>query len=535
MSKEVLSTSCPNCTATVSAESRFCINCRHELSQSNTSRPPTVLEQVCPKCKAGVGQSATFCGNCGASLDYQARAQAGEFPLPARAILAVVAIAFLIIIFAGSNQPRVAFREAYLSSLPADSKPGALPFLSFNRAEPKVAYSAKDNDQPYVYDGDRRLRDFDSAEKAIFNRDGSRFAYVAKDDRKAITEFVVVDGRRGPAVEGVGTLSFSPDGRIVYGAKLSDKWSIYIEHEKGPTYDSVYYPVFARDAKTITYIGRLGDKYVAVTDGKQGEMFDDISFPVNSRYGTTVAYRARQNGKWFVVVNDKKGPAFDSIEDGPAVSEDGGKIAYVAYESPLSRLSPERDDGLANIAYQSATSAMRKILMIGDKRQELDYSTTIYGLLFNPEGSRVAYKVRKYNKYYVMDGDKKGPEYDLITALVFTPDGSRVAYAAYQSGKGFIVVGDTNGPAFDEVYPPSFSPDGSQIAFVAKKADKRMMIIGDVSHLTYSYQTGPECDVVYFPLFSIDGSSVAYGAVQGQSIMWKVMSVNDVSPFSVDK
>ena len=532
MSKEALSKSCPNCGMAVSTESRFCINCRHELSQPPASPgPPTVLEHVCPKCKATVGRAATFCGNCGAALGHQAE----NFPLLACAIIAVVAIAFLIIIFTGSSQPRIAFREAYLASLPGDTKSGGVPFLSFNRAEPKVAYSAKDSDQPYVYDGDKRLRDFDSAEKAIFSRDGSRFAYVAKDDRKAATEFVVVDGKRGPSVDSVGTLSFSPDGRLVYGAKLSDKWSIYVEHEKGPTFDSVYFPVFARDAKTITYIGKQGDKYVIITDGKQGEMFDDIAAIRISRYGTTVAYQAKQKGKWFVVVNDKKGPNFDSIEDGPAVSDDGSKVAYVAYESSLSLLSPRHEYGLRNASYQSATSPMRKVLMIGDKRQELDYATTIYGLLFNPEGSRVAYKVRKYNKYYVMDGDKKGPEYDLITSLVFTPDGSRVAYDAYQSGKAFVVVGDTNGPPFDEVYSPSFSPDSSQMAFVAKKADKRVMVAGDIRYLTYSYQTGPECDVIYPPLFSIDGSSVAYGAVQGQSVMWKVMSLNEVSQFHVDK
>ena len=503
----------------MSAQSRFCINCRHELSHPSASpdisRSPTVLEHVCPKCKATVGRAATFCGNCGAALGHQAK----EFTLLACAILAVVAGAFLVIIFTGSNQPRVAFREAYLASLPGDAKPGALPFLSFNRAEPKVAYSAKDGEQPYVYDGDKRLRDYDSADKAIFSRDGSRFAYVAKDDRKASNEFVVVDGKRGPTVDGVGTLSFSPDGRVVYGAKLSDKWSIYIEHEKGPSFDSVYYPVFARDAKTTTYIGKQGDKYVSITDGKQGEMFDDISFPANSRYGTTVAYRAKQDGKWFVVVNGKRGPTFDSIEDGPAISEDGSKVAYVAYESSV----------------QSTPGAARKVLMIGDRRQELDYATTVYGLIFSPEGSRVAYKVRKNNKYYVVDGDRRGPEYDLITSMVFTPDGSRVAYDAYQSGKAFLVVGDTNGPPFDEVYSPSFSPDSSQVAFVAKKADKRVMVASDIRYLAYFYQTGPECDVVYPPLFSIDGSSVAYGAVQGQSIMWKTIVLNEVSQFHVDK
>lgn len=516
MSKEALSKSCPNCGTAVSAEARFCINCRHELSQPpaslDDSRQPTVRERFCPKCKATVSAAATFCGTCGSSLDHQTENRTGEFPLVAQAVLAIVALAFLIIIFAGSNQPRIVFRQEYLAPLPSEFKPGAVPFLSFNRARPAVAYSAKDNDQSYVYDGEGRLRDYDSAEKPIFSRDGSRFAYVAKDDRKATTEFVVVDGRRGPSVDGVGTLGFSPDGRIVYGAVISGKWSIYIEHEKGPTFDSVYYPAFARDAKTVSYVGKVGDKYAVVTDGKQGETFDDVGYPNISRYGTTVVYQAKQNGKWVVVVNDNKGPTFDSIEDGPTVSEDGSKVAYVAYENPLS-----------------------KVLMIEDKKQALELATTIYGLRFSPDGSKVAYKVRKNNKYYVMDGDRKGPEYDLITSLVFAPDGSLVAYVAYQTGKWFLVVGDVNGPPFDGVDSPVFSPDSSQVAFVAKRADKRVMVAGNVKFLTYFSRIGPECEIIYPPLFSIDGSSVAYGAVEGQSIMWKTMDVNDASKFHVDK
>ena len=541
MSKEALSKSCPDCQTPMSAEARFCINCRHDFSepprQPETFRPPPVAGRVCPKCKAGVGANAIFCGNCGGALGKQRAGQAESLPIIARAILAIVALAYLAVIIAGSDQPIVSFRERLLATIPGDPKPGSFPFLSFKRTEPKVAYSIKENDQSYVFDGERKLADFDSAERPVFSRDGSRFAYVAKDDRKSNNEFVVVDGKRGPAVESVSSLNFTSDGRLVYEGKVSDKWSLFVENEKGTTLDYIFYYLFARDGKTIAYLGRLGDKYLIVADGKQGELFDDVTYLTVSRYGTTVAYRAKQNGKWCVVVNGKKGPFFDSIEDGPVVSEDGSKVAYAGYESLTSSLSPQREYGLANIAYQSAAASPRKILMIGDKRQDLDSAATIYGLVFSPDASKVAYKVRKNNKYYVMNGESRSPEYDLITALTFAPDSSRVAYVAYQSGKGFVVVGDARGPSFDDAYSPYFSPDSSRIAYVARQADKRVMVVSRVDKLSpgFGNNVGPECDIVYPPIFSIDGSAVAYGAVQGKQVFWKVARADDDSQFLIDK
>jgi Tol biopolymer transport system component len=276
---------------------------------------------------------------------------------------------------------------------------------------------------------------------------------------------------------------------------------------------------------------------VIITDGKQGELFDDVSYLTISRYGTTVAYRAKQNGKWFVVVNDKKGPVFDSIEDGPTLSEDGSKAAYAAYESWSGALLPGREFGLANAAYQASPGAQRKILMIGDKRQELDLATVIYGLTFNPDGSKVAYKARKNGKYCVMNDGVRGPDYDMISALAFAPDGGKLAYTAYQSGKWFVVVGDARGPSFDDVYSPYFSPDSSRIAYVAKQADKRVMIVSQIDKMWpgAGYNAGSECDVVYAPIFSVDGSAVAYGAVQGKQILWKAMKADNDSQRLFDK
>jgi len=57
-------------------------------------------------------------------------------------MLAATAIGFAIVIFAGSNQPRISFRDELLAVLPEDPKPGSFPYLSFNRVAPKAAACA---------------------------------------------------------------------------------------------------------------------------------------------------------------------------------------------------------------------------------------------------------------------------------------------------------------------------------------------------------------------------------------------------------
>lgn len=50
---------CPNCGAQIADDSRFCAECRKEVTHDN----------VCPHCGASVGEGDAFCQNCGKSLN----------------------------------------------------------------------------------------------------------------------------------------------------------------------------------------------------------------------------------------------------------------------------------------------------------------------------------------------------------------------------------------------------------------------------------------------------------------------------------
>mgnify|MGYP001609907779 FL=1 len=53
-----------------------------------------------------------------------------------------------------------------------------------------------------------------------------------------------------------------------------------------------------------------------------------------------------------------------------------------------------------------------------------------YSIEFSANGKAVAYSAKKGGKMFVVVGDKKGEEFDLILSPVFSADGKKVAYGA---------------------------------------------------------------------------------------------------------
>jgi Tol biopolymer transport system component len=79
--------------------------------------------------------------------------------------------------------------------------------------------------------------EYDGIGPLSFSPDGKRVAYVAMKGEKSL---VVVDGQPGAEYDGIGTLSFSPDGkRIAYGAKKDEKWLVVVDGHAGAQYDGI--------------------------------------------------------------------------------------------------------------------------------------------------------------------------------------------------------------------------------------------------------------------------------------------------------
>lgn len=147
---------------------------------------------------------------------------------------------------------------------------------------------------------------------------------------------------------------------------------------------------------------------------------------------------------------------------------------------------------------------------------------------FSPDGKRLAYWVRKGDKWVAVVDGVEGTEFDQTVDLysvgtvypIFSPDSRRVAYAGQRDGKCYVVIdGKLSGP-YDRVLsvvycgnglnrlPDIFSADSRRYAFSASK-DKKWRIIIDG-------REGKEYDQLEGPVQAPAGTSVAYVACEGK-------------------
>ncbi|WP_369334013.1 double zinc ribbon domain-containing protein [Vibrio parahaemolyticus] len=64
---------CPRCSATLTANSRFCGRCGAHIPQQTGAIParnlsPLQAERVCPRCGGVFPATIRFCGRCGTAL-----------------------------------------------------------------------------------------------------------------------------------------------------------------------------------------------------------------------------------------------------------------------------------------------------------------------------------------------------------------------------------------------------------------------------------------------------------------------------------
>jgi hypothetical protein len=129
--------------------------------------------------------------------------------------------------------------------------------------------------------------------------------------------------------------------------------------------------------------------------------------------------------------------------------------------------------------------------------------------IFSADGRHVGYAaVRNGKGFAVVDGIE-GPEYDSVDEFVFSPDGKRGAYTAVADGMRFAVVEGVEGPRYDQIWGLVFSPDSRRIAYCAGRGRDQVVVVDGVD--------GSRYDRVQQPSFSGDGRHVAYAAGRGEA------------------
>ena len=160
----------------------------------------------------------------------------------------------------------------------------------------------------------------------------------------------------------VGTIMFSPSGKLVYVAKKGEGQVVVVDGAEGPLYDRITYISFvpyytyatAADrpassselsvrenagpacppSERLVYVGEKGDRKVMVDNGKPGKEYEDIS-DINFIWWGRVLYKAKLNGKFAVVIDTVEGKFYDNIT-GITYTPDFGHLAYWATEGDSS-------------------------------------------------------------------------------------------------------------------------------------------------------------------------------------------------------
>jgi len=183
------------------------------------------------------------------------------------------------------------------------------------------------------------------------------------------------------------------------------------------------------------------------------------------------------------MVDGAKGPPHDDVA-GLVFSPDGKRVAYAALDDGKWRVLV---DGEAQKPYDT----------LGDD-----------SLLFSPDGAKFAYAARSAGKWCVVVGQEQ-KHYDGVGQLCWSPNGQHLAYGVQTGEFEMVVLDGREGRIFDAVAAGSlvFSPNSDHLGYIAGSRTVRFAVVDN--------NRKPRFDAVGYLNFSPDGQSTVYAAIAG--------------------
>jgi Tol biopolymer transport system component len=249
---------------------------------------------------------------------------------------------------------------------------------------------------------------------------------------------------------------------------------------------------------------------------------DGVRFVWDGTPGAPFELTPQQSSDW--IVEDPAGlhVAYFGHHDGnPFVGIDGAERAY---EDITRSVPPTFSTDGSRLAYGARIDGSMRLVVDGEPLA--DWLVAPAPPVFSPDGRRLAFiahnregqpdeRPRDYHQFVVVDGQPQ-PTYDSIAqppdGLMFSPDGRRVAYLGRNGDMYRVVLDGVEQTPYPDCAAPTFSRDGSRFAFIARPGRKRMRLVEDDV-------AGPEFRAVGPPVFSPDSRRLAYFANTPQSRM----------------
>lgn len=264
----------------------------------------------------------------------------------------------------------------------------------------------------------------------------------------------------------VRDVTFSPDSRrTAYPVQDGGIWRVVIDGKLGPPVDGVGDIVFNFDGSTLAYTALRQGSWHVVVNGRFSEAFEwiyDESLTF-SPAGNRLAYAAHRDGLATVVVDGRVLSTHDGV--GAIRFDPGGaRVAHVA-----------RDAGRASLVVDG--SVMRTHDQVTDFR-------------FSPSGDDVAYAFREGGASWVGALDRVTGPYATVSSLAYPRAGHLPAIVVRRNSEERVVFGERESDWYASVEPPVFDRSGHRWGFVAHDTLGSVVVLDGAVRTTEEWASG---------------------------------------------
>ncbi len=225
-----------------------------------------------------------------------------------------------------------------------------------------------------------------------------------------------------------------------------------------------------------------------IQSGLEGLRLEDF---IASKNGSTVVAffkdpSADIDEQDFAIVNNDRHKRYRYIKEwDAAISPDGKNVAYRVVES--------------------VGSQENEFIVLNNQEGKRYFNV---GVIFSPDGQRIAYVVRERgNKGFVVLDGKEGPKYDMVSDIHFSPDSKNITYKATINYTPFLILNNEiiDPKKYDAIRPFfTFSQDSKLVYQGYKKTDDEIFLIIGERETKFPHW------IIDIPVFSPDGNKMAY-------------------------
>jgi eukaryotic-like serine/threonine-protein kinase len=252
----------------------------------------------------------------------------------------------------------------------------------------------------------------------------------------------------GVAVEGIGGIAWTPDGRVVYSSQASGNWDIWIMDADGQNQrqltrdsDQNLFPTVSPDGSTIvfeSYRGGGSHVWLMNTDGTNQRRLTGGSAEFTPQFtadGRFVVYQALGGGKWnlwrVAVEGGEPQPVAENVLTAPALSPDGKHFAYPYWD-------------------EQAQTTRTAVVSFADGRRVKTFDALPLALKWSPDSRSLCYIDTRggvsnlWAQALAGGAPRRLTDFrsDELFAFAFSPDGRQLALARGNVTRDVVLIKD---------------------------------------------------------------------------------------------